>query len=98
MAYRILALFVLILMPASVNAATTSADTLSFELPTGKGWFAGWGGGPQETLFADSTTVHNGRFAARIERHPGSSGTFSAATTGVPLKFSGSTIELRGWL
>jgi C-terminal processing protease CtpA/Prc len=68
--------------------------TLSFEAPG----LAGWGGGPPETLFADSLVVHEGRYAGRIERDTESSEDFSAFTTSVPVTFAGEELELRGWL
>ena len=95
---RLLALVVLIVL-FSVPAFSADAppDTLGFELPSGD-WFTGWGGAPQPTMFVDNTTVHGGRYAARMERRPGSPSTFSTATRCIPVTFSGHTIELRGWL
>ncbi len=94
---RALVVFLLLLLPAGSRAAATAADTLSFELPS-KGWFVGWGGAPKETHFIDSTTVHGGRYAARMERDAHSASSFSTATSSIPITFKGETIELRGWL
>lgn len=87
----------LLLLPAGVHAAASDPDTLSFELPS-NGWFVGWGGAPKETLFIDSTTVHGGRYAARLERGAHSASSFSTATRTIPITFKGETIELHGWL
>ena len=87
---------------AKPGMPTTRAEleaALSFEVPpTSSGAPGGWTGGPPETIFADDKVVHSGRWSARIERHPGSSGTFSTITKSIPMNFSGVNIELRGFL
>lgn len=94
---RVLVVFLLFLSPAGARAATSAADTLSFELPS-KGWFVGWGGAPKESQFIDSTTVHGGRYAARLECVADGKSSFATATRTIPITFKGDTIELRGWL
>lgn len=58
----------------------------------------GWGGGPAGTIHFDSTVVHGGRGAARLEREPRSSGSFSTITKRIPIDFDGEWLELRGFL
>jgi hypothetical protein len=58
----------------------------------------GWSGGPPGTIFVDDKLVHGGRWSARIERHSDSAGISSALTKSIPIDFSGTTIELRGFL
>jgi len=94
---RALLILFIALTPSAILAAESTPDTLSFEIPSG-GWFAGWHGGPQETLFVDSTTVHGGRYAARIERTAENPSDDSAAMRGIRISCTGEFIELRGWL
>jgi len=71
---------------------------LNFEaLPSGD-TPGGWSGGPPGTIFAETKIVHGGRGAARIERTAASANEFSSITKSIPIDFSGSTIELRGYL
>ena len=58
----------------------------------------GWGGGPPGTIFADDKIVHRGLLSARIERNADSPSNFSTITQSIPMDFSGTTIELRGFL
>lgn len=58
----------------------------------------GWGGGPAGTLRVDGEVVHGGRWSARLERTAASEQDFSTLTKGIPLDFSGTTIEWRGFL
>ena len=58
----------------------------------------GWGGGPAGTIFVDDEVVHGGRWSARIERRLESLSNFSTITQSLPIDFSGTTIELRGFL
>jgi hypothetical protein len=55
-------------------------------------------GGPAETLFADGGVVHSGRWSVRLERTASSAEQFSALTRTMPMDFTGTRIELRGWL
>ena len=58
----------------------------------------GWGGGPPGTTFADDKIVHSGKWAARIERDAASTQQFSTITVVLPIDFTGSKIEFRGFL
>jgi C-terminal processing protease CtpA/Prc len=71
---------------------------LNFEAQPAGDAPGGWDGGPPGTIFADDKIFHGGRRSARLERHPGSPNNFSTITKSVPMDFSGSTIELRGFL
>jgi C-terminal processing protease CtpA/Prc len=71
---------------------------LTFETEHPEGRIGGWGGGPAGTIFADDKVVHGGRWSARLERNAGSTSTFSTITKGLPIDFSGRTVELRGYL
>jgi hypothetical protein len=71
---------------------------LSFEAPPRGEMPGGWVGGPAGTIFVDNKVVHGGRWSARIERHTDSASKFSTITKSIPIEFSGTTIELRGFL
>jgi len=74
---------------------------LTFEAAGTAGSLSGWKGhpsGPEGTLFLDSTVVHQGRYAGRIERRAGSPSSFSSFALAIPVDFSGKELELRGWL
>jgi C-terminal processing protease CtpA/Prc len=58
----------------------------------------GWRGGPAGTLLVDGEIVHGGRWSARLERTAASAQGFSTLTKAIPLDFSGTTIEWRGFL
>jgi hypothetical protein len=73
------------------------AKFLNFEMQTG-GVLQGWGGGPKETIFADDKIVHGGKWSARLERDTASASTFSTITIGIPIDFTGSRLELRGFV
>ncbi len=74
------------------------AKVLSFEIEHPGGRPRGWMGGPEDTLFADEKVVHSGLWSARLERTANSAGEFSTITRTMRMDFSGSRIELRGWL
>jgi hypothetical protein len=59
---------------------------------------SGWGGGPPATIFVDGQTVHGGRWSARLERNTTSPQVFTTLTRSIPIEFSGTTIEWRGFL
>jgi hypothetical protein len=80
-----------------MNRAELEA-ALSFEAPPDGGVPGGWGGGPPGTIFADDKVVHGGRWSARIERRSDNPSDFSTITKIIPMDFSGSTVELRGFL
>src|SRR5690349_9674765 len=89
-----------------VNAAPSLAredksGVLTFEAAGAAGPLGGWNGtprGPAETLFLDSTTVHEGRYSGRIERTAASPSDFSAFALEIPIDFPGDSLELRGWM
>jgi C-terminal processing protease CtpA/Prc len=58
----------------------------------------GWGGGPAGTIFVDEAVVHGGKRSARLERTADSSGALTSLTKALPMSFTGTTIELRGFL
>jgi hypothetical protein len=74
------------------------AAILSFEVQPSGGKPAGWSINPLETVFADDKVVHGGRWSARIERKSDSPGTFTYISRFIPMNFSGTSIELRGFL
>ncbi len=76
--------------PASAQAVATDTS-LSFDARD-------WGGGPPGTIYYDSSVVHGGRFAARLERNANSPNAFTTITKRLPVEFAGRTIELRGFL
>jgi len=57
-----------------------------------------WGGGPPGTIYYDSSVVHGGRVAARLERNANSPDNFTSITKHLPVGFAGQSIELRGFL
>jgi len=71
---------------------------LSFEASPSGVMPGGWGGGPPGTIFADDKVFHGGQRSVRLERHPDSPNNFSSIVKSIPLDFSGSTVELRGFL
>ena len=46
----------------------------------------------------DSTVVHEGRYALRIQRDSTSREAFSHVWLRIPVDFAGDTIEVRGWM
>ena len=81
--------------PAS---AIASKDVFDFEGDAPGGAPAGWGGGPAGTVVVDDQVMHSGHRSVRLERKADSTGTFSTITLALPMGFSGSTIEWRGFL
>jgi hypothetical protein len=71
---------------------------LSFESPPTGDMPGGWSGGPPGTIFVDDEVVHGGQRAARIERNAHSPNNSSTITKSLEMDFSGTTIELRGYL
>jgi hypothetical protein len=81
-----------LLAAAPASAQASAADTtLRFDARD-------WGGGPPETIFFDSSVVHGGRVAARLERSANSPSGFTSITKRLPVEFGGGSIELRGFL
>ena len=74
------------------------APILNFEAGANGTQPRGWGGGPMSTIFADDKTVHSGKWAARLERDASSPNDFTSITARLPIDFSGSRLELRGFL
>jgi hypothetical protein len=91
---------------ACVSAAAVPAGAeepaldaiLRFEAEREGGAPTGWGGGPRETIHFDSTVVHGGLGAARLERDERSLSDFTSITKKIPVDFEGDSLELRGFL
>jgi len=81
----------------SVNRADLESS-LNFEAPTTGDFPAGWGGGPAGTILLDRSVVHGGQQAARIDRPSDDSNHFSTITKSIPIEFSATTLEFRGYL
>ena len=89
----------MLLAGASVFAQEQDLESvLQFEQPREREIVVGWGGGPPETIHFDSTIVHGGSGAARLERNTDSPGEFTTITKRLPIDFGGESIELRGFL
>lgn len=79
----------------------TAADAvklLSFEDEHTRSMPNGWFGGPPATITADDKIVHGGKWSVRLERDSESAQGFSTISKSIPLDFTGSQIELRGYL
>ncbi|MGA2671674.1 MAG: S41 family peptidase [Terracidiphilus sp.] len=84
---------------ATAPAGAASLDkVLSFEGSAAGSAPAGWGGGPAGTIAVDDKIVHSSQRSVRLEPKADSSGAFSSLTKMLPLDFSGSSIELRGFI
>ncbi len=90
----------LALAGAAQNTSPESnfAATLSFESTPPGVYPNGWSGGPADTIHLDQQIVHEGKSAVRIERTPSSANGFSTLTRMIPLDFSGTRLEWRGFL
>jgi C-terminal processing protease CtpA/Prc len=71
---------------------------LKFETDHAAGNLEEWGGGPEETIYYDSTIVNSGKGAARLERDANSPDQFTSITKQIPIDFDGETIEFSGFL
>jgi len=71
---------------------------LGFQMPPAGDMPGGWKGGPPGTIFLDNQVVHAAQWAVRIERKSGSPYHFSSFADCIQMDFSGSSIELRGFL
>jgi C-terminal processing protease CtpA/Prc len=96
-------LFLLVGAALSADAQTISRQNLSnilgFENNTRGGVApAGWGVSPPNSIFADDQVFHGGKYSARLERTATTASTFSNLSTALPLDFSGSTVEWRGFI
>src|SRR5216117_3420806 len=78
--------------------ATPSPELLGFELPADDGRPGGWQSFPPGTVFIDEQEKHGGKQSLRLERTETSAGEFSTVVSSMPVDFSGTTVELRGWL
>ena len=74
------------------------AEILGFEIRGSGNLPIGWSGGPADTVVADTTTVHSGHWAARLDRSRNPSGEFSHIDSSIPVDFTGTRVELRGFL
>lgn len=83
--------------PSTSDKPTAATDTLGFEVRGSGRVPGGWSGRPEVTISLDSTTVHSGRFAARIERDERSPFGGSSLWRTMPVT-AGDSLELRGWL
>jgi hypothetical protein len=84
--------------PEKLRDRTDLEAALGFEAPPTDDVPGGWGGGPPGTIFVDDKVVHGGRLSARIQRNADSPNNFSTITKSLDMDFSGSTLELRGFL
>ncbi len=92
---------VLTLVPtlaAPVAAQEERTGAFTFESAGPAGTLAGWHRNAGEAVFLDSTVVHGGRYAGRLERKPGGPGSAVILSMSLPVTFQGSTVELSGWL
>jgi hypothetical protein len=83
---------------ANLTDAAALPKILDFEDQQTVGAPAGWTATPEGTVFSDDKIVHAGKWAARLERSPESSGAFSSLHGAIAMDFAGKTIELRGFL
>lgn len=80
------------------SADASLAPELGFEIVQDGDYPAGWRGGPPETNHIDTSVVHSGKAAARIERTSTSPRNFSSLTKALTIDFAGQRLELRGWI
>jgi hypothetical protein len=83
---------------AAQNARVPLEQMLTFEAPHAGDMPGGWGGAPVGTIFVDSKVVHGGKQSVRLERDANSPNAFTTVTSSLPLDFTGSNIELRGFI
>jgi hypothetical protein len=74
------------------------ADILGFEVRGSGNLPAGWSGGPANTVAAENTVVHSGRWAIELDRTQNPTGQFSAISSSIPVDFTGTRVELHGFL
>ena len=68
-------------------------QVLNFEDQKAAGPPTGWMALPEGTVFTDNKVVHEGNWAARLERKEDSPGNFSTLHRAIALDFAGTTIE-----
>jgi C-terminal processing protease CtpA/Prc len=83
---------------AHLTDAAALPQVLNFEDQKTVGTPAGWTADPDDTIFADDKVVHAGKWSARLERSPESTGAFSTLHRAIAMDFAGKTVELRGFL
>jgi C-terminal processing protease CtpA/Prc len=84
--------------PPQASPRSTIQQSLGFEQQSDGPAPTGWSVGPAGSVFADSQTVHSGKWAARLECSASTTGHASVLTRSIPVDFSGDTLELRGFL
>lgn len=84
--------------PADTISRADLPGLMSFEREPAGDTPAGWSASPAGTIFQDNKIVHSGHGAARLERSPQSPGDFSTINQVIDIDFTGSTVELRGFL
>src|SRR5882724_6759217 len=88
-----------LILPGQPQSTTPAlAEILKFEAAHAGACPTGWVCRPPETAAIDSEGVHSGNWSVRIERPPGAPGPTSAVNKTIPIEWSGSTVELRGFL
>ncbi|MGD0788987.1 MAG: S41 family peptidase [Terracidiphilus sp.] len=79
-------------------AASVTDPVLSFDAGPAGSAPEGWLADPAGTVLVDDKVVHTGPLSVRIERKADSPGSSSSLTKVLPIGFSGSTVELRGFV
>jgi C-terminal processing protease CtpA/Prc len=74
------------------------AEILGFETRGSGDLPAGWSGNPTGTVILESDVVQSGSRAIRLDRSAHPAGSFSTVTSGIPMDFTGRSLELRGFL
>jgi len=82
--------------PALVRPELTGL--LDFEAEHVGGVPKNWNGTPAGTFAVDGQIVHGGRWALRIERTDTSPGAFTSVSKTIPIDFTGTELEMRGFL
>jgi C-terminal processing protease CtpA/Prc len=80
------------------NTRANLEPALGFEAPLVGTMPAHWNAFPGDSVSADDKVVHSGRYSARIESDAKTPNSFATVKNSLPIDFSGSTVELRGYL
>ena len=83
---------------AQVSALEHPALDLGFEQVTRGLMLKEWGGGPRQTIGADSMVVHQGAYSAVLTRDETSPGEFSSVTEHLVVDYEGRYLTLRAYL
>lgn len=83
---------------ANMTDVAALPQILNFEDQQAVGSPTGWMASPAGTIFADNKIVHDGKWAARLERTADSPGGFSSLHRAIAMNFAGKTAELHGFL